>query len=167
MFASVIFAVASAVASTSASTTAEEGPPADPNKMHPDPSPPVAAEPAKTIELWADGCFASWPAGGYAKIECPAELDGASIGSTFFREEDGKCYVHRGEVGDRHQAKCPDILVDKAQPGVTPSPAAGRAVRCGRCTTGDTRGGEGAACVFALCVIGAIGARRRARSAAR
>ena len=159
MFAPALFAVASAVASTSASAE----PSADPNKLHPDPSPPIAAEPAKTIELWSDGCFASWPSGGYAHIDCPAELDGAAIGSTFFREDDGTCFVHRGEEGDRRKAKCPDILVDKAQPGVAPSPTAGRAVRCGRCAASDTAGGAGGASIAASFVIAAACARRAGR----
>ena len=161
MLAPLVLAVASAVASASAS----EGPPADPNKLHPDPSPPVAAEPAKTIELWSDGCFASWPSGGYARIECPAELDGAAVGSTFFREDDGSCFVHRGEEGDRRKAKCPDILVDKAQPGVAPSPTAGRAVRCGRCAASDVPGGEGVASIAASIVIAIACVRRAGRRA--
>jgi hypothetical protein len=155
--------LAAAFASASASASGEEGPPVDPTKMHPDPTPPVTAEPAKTIEYWSDGCFASWPAGGYAKIDCPAELDGASIGSTFYREDDGKCYVHRGEEAVSRKAKCPDILVDKAQPGVAPSPTAGRAVRCGRCATNDVRGGETEAIAGACLLLAVVGARRSRR----
>jgi hypothetical protein len=162
MLSPFVFAVAVASASSSAPSTSGE-PPADPTKMHPDPSPPVAAEPGKTIELWSDGCFVGWPSGGYARIDCPAELEGASIGSTFFREDDGKCYVHRGEEAMRRTAKCPDILVDKAQPGVTPSPTAGRAVRCGRCAASDVAGGEGTASAGALLVMVAAYARRARR----
>lgn len=164
-FPSLAWAAPPAKSSASA-VVDEQGSPVDPNKVHPDPSPPVAAEPAQTIDSWADGCFASYPSGGYAKVDCPVELDGAAPGSNITREG-SDCFVSRAEEAARRPAKCPDVLVNKAIPGQSPPPSLGRQTHCGRCNVGsDPREDFQAISLFA-CLVATCLWRRRITSPCR
>lgn len=136
---------------------------------------PVAAEPATSIEAWEGyGCWASWPAGGYARVDCPEELDGAQSGSALYRDAaTGACQVHRTEEGTPHPAKCPKVMTMPAQPGVAPDPHLGRVRSCGLCalgSAGDRDAGDlawAACCAFALVATCALRRRSRATSPCR
>lgn len=98
---------------------AAANPPAPTNMPDPPLVAPKVAETPSSVRKHDGGCFVSYPSGGNAKVDCPAELTKEPIGEEIDRDKTtGKCtYVATvsWSGGSMGPVTCPAVLLEVAK----------------------------------------------------